>query len=259
MQLPLGTVASIDTGALSHNLARVRTLAPGSHVLAVIKADAYGHGLLIAARALAEADGFGVARLAEAERLRAAGMTQRILLLPGVDSAEDLRHAARLRIDVAVGDQQIQRRVVVEVPKPDPPTEAQEGERPDTAGVRAVDEEPVGLVAIQGVVIVGEVGDCQVDVAVVGGGYTGLATAIALREEGLSVAVLEREFAGYGASGRNAGHLTPTIGKDLPTLALMFGRSRAGDLVRLVEGAIGHVERILEKRGSPAKRSSGRS
>jgi glycine/D-amino acid oxidase-like deaminating enzyme len=90
-------------------------------------------------------------------------------------------------------------------------------------------------------------GDAEVDVAVVGGGYTGLSTAIALREESLSVAVLEGEFAGYGASGRNAGHLTPTIGKDLPTLSLMFGRSRAGELVGLVEAAIGHVERTLEK------------
>ncbi|MDP3940076.1 MAG: FAD-binding oxidoreductase [Deltaproteobacteria bacterium] len=90
-------------------------------------------------------------------------------------------------------------------------------------------------------------GDLDVDVAVVGAGLTGLSAAIALREQGESVAVLEREIAGYGASGRNAGHLTPTIGKDLPTLAMLFGRSRAADLVRLVEAAVGHVERTIEK------------
>ena len=102
MTTPLGAVAHIDAQALTHNLARVRAIAPRSRVLAVVKADAYGHGLLTAARALAGADGFAVARLGEAERLRAAGFTQRILLLPGVDSAEDLAFASRLELDLAV-------------------------------------------------------------------------------------------------------------------------------------------------------------
>ena len=99
---PLGTVARINASALTHNLARVRALAPRSRVLAVIKADAYGHGLLRVARALRDADGFAVARLDEAQRLRSAGLTQRILLLPGVDRPEDLGHASRLRLDLAV-------------------------------------------------------------------------------------------------------------------------------------------------------------
>jgi alanine racemase len=102
MTVPLGAVAEIDPSALAHNLARVRAIAPRSRVLAVIKANAYGHGLLTAARALADADGFAVARLVEAERLRAAGFAQRVLLLPGVDSAEDLAFASRLRLDLAV-------------------------------------------------------------------------------------------------------------------------------------------------------------
>ena len=62
---------------------------------------------------------------------------------------------------------------------------------------------------------------------VVGAGYTGLSAALALRAEGADVVLLEREFAGAGASGRNAGHLTPTIGKDLPTLLRIFGEERA--------------------------------
>jgi len=98
----LGAVAYVSPQALTHNLARVRALAPRARVLAVVKADAYGHGLVAAARALAGADGFAVARLAEAERLRAAGFRQRVLLLPGVDRAEDLAYAARLGLDLAV-------------------------------------------------------------------------------------------------------------------------------------------------------------
>lgn len=88
-------------------------------------------------------------------------------------------------------------------------------------------------------------GEHTVDVAVVGGGFTGLSAAIALRAAGLSVMVLEREVAGFGASGRNAGHLTPVIGKDLPTLSLLFGAERARALVALAEAAVGHVERTI--------------
>jgi glycine/D-amino acid oxidase-like deaminating enzyme len=88
-------------------------------------------------------------------------------------------------------------------------------------------------------------GGAEADVAVVGAGYTGLSAALALRREGLSVAVLEAETAGFGASGRNAGHLTPTIGKDLPTLTRMYGRERVAALVRLQETAITHVERLI--------------
>ncbi|RIL07042.1 MAG: FAD-dependent oxidoreductase [Proteobacteria bacterium] len=88
-------------------------------------------------------------------------------------------------------------------------------------------------------------GERRVDVAVIGAGYTGLGAALALRAEGLSVAIAERETAGFGASGRNAGHLTPTIGKDLPTLLALFGRERASAFVRLAEAAIAHVERWI--------------
>jgi glycine/D-amino acid oxidase-like deaminating enzyme len=87
-------------------------------------------------------------------------------------------------------------------------------------------------------------GDVDADVAVVGAGFTGLSTAIALRAAGHSVVVLEGDHVGFGASGRNAGHLTPVIGKDLPTLALLF-RGRARALIELVERAIGHVEATI--------------
>lgn len=85
-------------------------------------------------------------------------------------------------------------------------------------------------------------GDIDVDVAVVGAGYTGLSAALALRELGADVAVLERDYAGFGASGRNAGHLTPTIGKDVPSLLRVYGRKRARALVALADHAVEHTE-----------------
>ncbi len=85
-------------------------------------------------------------------------------------------------------------------------------------------------------------GDVDVDVAVVGAGFTGLSAALALRERGASVAVIERDYAGFGASGRNAGHLTPTIGKDVPSLLRFYGKSRARKLVALADHAVEHTE-----------------
>ncbi len=61
----------INRRALRHNLQRLRELAPASKMVAVVKANAYGHGLLETARTLPDADAFGVARLEEA--LRRAG------------------------------------------------------------------------------------------------------------------------------------------------------------------------------------------
>jgi glycine/D-amino acid oxidase-like deaminating enzyme len=88
--------------------------------------------------------------------------------------------------------------------------------------------------------------DLRADVAIVGGGYTGLSTALSLRQAGIDAVVLEQDFAGSGASGRNAGHLTPTIGKDLPTLLRMFGRQRAEALVRFADDAVGYAEQVIE-------------
>ncbi|CAN5200290.1 alanine racemase [soil metagenome] len=96
------TTATIHSDALRHNLARVRALAPGSKVMAVVKADGYGHGLERVARALEGADAFGVAALSDAERLRSAGMSQRIVLLSGFDEPADLAQLRRLDVDTVV-------------------------------------------------------------------------------------------------------------------------------------------------------------
>lgn len=92
-------------------------------------------------------------------------------------------------------------------------------------------------------------GEQRVDVAIVGAGFTGLGAALALREEGLSVAVIEREVAGFGASGRNAGHLTPTIGKDLPSLLRLYGRERARRFAEAAEAAVANVEEHIARHG----------
>jgi len=96
--------AIIDTSALRGNLEIVRRRTPGSKVMAVVKANAYGHGLVPTALALADADAFAVARLEEGLALRAAGVTQPIVLLEGVFSHEQLLEAARHGFDLVVHD-----------------------------------------------------------------------------------------------------------------------------------------------------------
>jgi alanine racemase len=94
--------ATIHLGALKHNLARVRELAPNSKVMAVIKADGYGHGLERVARALSGADAFGVAAISDGQRLRAAGIAHRIVVLSGIDEPGDLLEVRRLGLDIVV-------------------------------------------------------------------------------------------------------------------------------------------------------------
>lgn len=85
--------ATIDLSALRHNL-QVAQRATTARVMAVIKADAYGHGLLRCAEALSAADGFALLDLRDALRLREAGFRQSILLLEGAFSPEELPRIA---------------------------------------------------------------------------------------------------------------------------------------------------------------------
>jgi len=94
--------ARIDSGALRANLQAIRSRAPGSRVMAVVKANAYGHGLVPTALALADADAFAVARLEEAVALRDNGLKRRIVLLEGVFNAAQLAQAAQLELDLVV-------------------------------------------------------------------------------------------------------------------------------------------------------------
>ena len=97
-----GPCAIIDQTALRHNLNVVRTIAPNSKILAVIKANAYGHGIVPVAQALHDADAFGVARLKEALALRDAGITRPIVLLEGLYSTADLDLAAQLNLQPVI-------------------------------------------------------------------------------------------------------------------------------------------------------------
>ena len=94
--------ATVDTGALRHNLKVVRQWAPRSRVMAVIKANAYGHGLVAVSRALDSADAFAVARVDEGLTLRAAGVFTPTILLEGVFDAEQLRAAAAAGFELVV-------------------------------------------------------------------------------------------------------------------------------------------------------------
>jgi len=95
-------LATIHLGALRRNLARVRELAVDAKVMAVVKADGYGHGLERVARALDDADAFGVASLGDGLRLRAAGITKRVVVLSGPDEAGDLSEFRRLGLDAVI-------------------------------------------------------------------------------------------------------------------------------------------------------------
>jgi len=94
--------AIIDLAALRANFALFRRTASRSKILAVVKANAYGHGVLPIVRALDAADGFAVARLEEAIELREAGVRHRILLLEGVFSAAQLHLARVHRLDLVL-------------------------------------------------------------------------------------------------------------------------------------------------------------
>ncbi len=96
------TLATIHLGSLRRNLARVRELAGAAKVMAVVKADGYGHGLERVARVLGDADAFGVAAIGDGLRLRAAGIANRIVVLSGPDEPADLAELRRLDLDAVI-------------------------------------------------------------------------------------------------------------------------------------------------------------
>ena len=106
--MPRPINATIHTGALRHNLAQMRAAAPGARVWAIVKANAYGHGIERAFEGLRGADGFALLDLAEAQRVRDLGWRGPILLLEGVFEPRDLELCSRLNLWHAVhGDEQI--------------------------------------------------------------------------------------------------------------------------------------------------------
>ncbi|MBB3102416.1 alanine racemase [Azomonas macrocytogenes] len=103
-------VATVDLAALRHNYLYAKQCAPERKAFAVVKANAYGHGVREAVTTLRDiADGFAVACLEEAIEVRAVHGEARILLLEGCFAAEEYLAAAQLRLDVAVqGEAQVE-------------------------------------------------------------------------------------------------------------------------------------------------------
>jgi alanine racemase len=100
--MPRPIRASVSANALAHNLHVARAHAGAARIWAILKANAYGHGLERAARALDAADGFGVLDFQDAARLRDAGITKPILMLEGVFQAQDVEHLAQYSLTPVV-------------------------------------------------------------------------------------------------------------------------------------------------------------
>lgn len=99
------TRALIDLTALRHNLSVARKLAPNSKILAVIKANGYGHGIEHIGKTLNEADALAVATIGEAIRLRQAGISKPVVLLEGVLRDEELKTVEAYQLDLVVHQQ----------------------------------------------------------------------------------------------------------------------------------------------------------
>jgi alanine racemase len=96
------TIARISREALRHNLDRIRELAPHSEIAAVVKADAYGHGLSRILGALKEADILAVATTSEAASCRSHGWKGRLLLLEGPSNTAEFDEAVMLEAEMVV-------------------------------------------------------------------------------------------------------------------------------------------------------------
>ena len=112
--------AKISSLALKHNIEKIHSLAPNSKIIAVVKANAYGHGVEFVSQTVQDnVDCFGVARLGEALRLRSNGITKPILLLEGFFSASDLPILSVNNLETVVHcDEQLEVLLAAKLPNP---------------------------------------------------------------------------------------------------------------------------------------------
>jgi alanine racemase len=96
--------AEIDSKALAHNYARLKHFAPHSKVVAMVKTNAYGHGLLDCAKVLQHSDYLGLATIDEAILLRNNGIQTPLILMPGIQSQEELEQIQEYRVDSIIYD-----------------------------------------------------------------------------------------------------------------------------------------------------------
>lgn len=94
--------AIVNLSALKHNLEQVKKIAPNSKVLAMVKSDGYGHGLISVAKTFHDADFLGVAHLEEAIQLRQANINNQIVLMLGVGLSEELILAQHHNIEIII-------------------------------------------------------------------------------------------------------------------------------------------------------------
>ena len=100
--------AYIDLSVLTSNLKLVKKIAKNSKVMAVLKANAYGHGLIESVKAIKSAEGIAILTIEEAAKIRKAGFKNTILLLEGLFAAEDIHQAEKLKINIVIhNDQQM--------------------------------------------------------------------------------------------------------------------------------------------------------
>lgn len=92
-------------------------------------------------------------------------------------------------------------------------------------------------------------GDVSADVIVIGAGFAGLSTALELTARGAKVVVLEQEFAGFGASGRNAGYLGGSLGIEFEFFYKRVGLEQAKKIVSFYDEGVSYVERRLVELG----------
>jgi len=97
--------------------------------------------------------------------------------------------------------------------------------------------------------------DC--DIAIIGGGFTGLSAALACAEKGLSVILLEARSIGFGASGRNGGQLIPGLRWSMREIDAEFGRARAQAIFDLAYGAVDRVKSRIAKHHIPCDAKKG--
>ena len=95
-------VAVLNLDAVQHNLSKVRSCAPSAKIMAVIKANGYGHGMLRIAKALQHVDAFAVARVEEGINLRKAGIINRIAVLEGFSCDEELEGLLHYQLEPVV-------------------------------------------------------------------------------------------------------------------------------------------------------------
>lgn len=97
-----GARAQVRLDALRANAEFLRTVVPGCKLMATVKANAYGHGLVPVAEELSGADALAVARLVEAKRLRASGIETPIVLLGGATTENELKQAVTLNCTLVI-------------------------------------------------------------------------------------------------------------------------------------------------------------